>query len=98
MKKLAIALLVFAATAANAQHFHNHYHGGGYRGGWMGPAIIGGMIGYELSRPTIIVQQPSVIVQQPQIMSVPSPAPYGYHWTQMVDPMCNCYKLVLEQN
>lgn len=79
MKKLiAIMALAGFATTAMAQH-HGHGHGGwGYRGSWVGPAIIGGVIGYELSRPRydpyyqyspqqVIIQQPQVIyVQQTQ--------------------------------
>lgn len=94
MRKLAIALLVLAASTAHAQHFHNHYHGG-YRGGWIAPVIIGGVIGYELNRPrteTVIVQQqPTVIVQPPL-------APLGYHYVTILDPICNCYKQALVPN
>jgi hypothetical protein len=79
MKKLiAIMALAGFATTAIAQH-HGHGHGGGwgYRGSWVGPAIIGGVIGYELSRPrydpyyqyppqqVIIQQQPQIVYVQP---------------------------------
>ena len=66
-------LLAFVALAANAQHFHHHGHGccyrGAYGGNWVAPALIGGIIGYEISRNTspAVVQQP-VIVQQPVVV------------------------------
>lgn len=92
MRKLAIALLVLYATAANAQHVHNHYHGG-YRGGWVAPVIIGGVIGYTMQHhDTVIVQQQPYIIQ-PQ----PIP-PQGYHYVTVLDPMCNCYKQALVPN
>ena len=65
MKKLLIVLLLLAATSVQAH---------GYRGGyWVAPAIIGGVIGYELSQPkTVIVEQPSVVYTQPQIVLGPN--------------------------
>jgi hypothetical protein len=76
MKKLvAVLLLAVASTSAMAQHHgHGGYHRhGGYRSGWVAPAIIGGVIGYGLSRPyyepyyspPVVVQQPTVIYTQP---------------------------------
>jgi hypothetical protein len=94
MKKILLAISILVATSsAMAQygghnvhaghgHGHNvhagHGHGGGYRGGWVGPAIIGGMIGYGLSRPyydtiyappPVIYTQPQVVVQQPMVQT-----------------------------
>jgi len=78
MKKLlAVLLLAVASTSAMAQH-HGHggyYRHGGYRGGWVAPAIIGGVIGYGLSRPyyepyyapPIVYTQPPVYVQPPVV-------------------------------
>lgn len=67
---------VHAVLAGHGGHGGHNVHAGhgGYRGGWVGPAIIGGMIGYGLSRPyydtiyappTVIYTQPQVVVQQP---------------------------------
>lgn len=72
MKKIFLVLAMLAATASASAQWHHHggyYRGGGYYGGnWIAPAIIGGVIGYELSRPApVIVQQPQVIVQQPPV-------------------------------
>jgi hypothetical protein len=88
MKKLLLALSMLAVVGtANAQW---HHHGGYYRGGcygcnWVAPAIIGGVIGYELNRPRyyeppVVVQQP-VIVQQQPVYSV-TPQPNCTVWTE----------------
>jgi hypothetical protein len=79
------------ASSAHAQYpHHNHRHYGGHGYGWVAPAIIGGIVTYELTRPApVIIQQP--IVVQPQ-------APYGYHYENILDANCNCYRLVLVQN
>lgn len=81
MKKLiAILLLTLTATTAMAQH-HGHgggyYRGGGYRGGWIAPALIGGAIGYGLTRnyyepyyappPVYYAPQPQVYYSQPPV-------------------------------
>jgi hypothetical protein len=73
MKKLFITLALACATLpALAQHYHGHgfrhpgyYRGPGY-GGWVAPLIIGGAVGYALTRPEpVIVQQPVIVEQQP---------------------------------
>jgi hypothetical protein len=72
MKKVLLALALLASAPAFAQHYHHHYYGG-YRGGWVGPAIVGGFIGYELSQPrTVVVQQQPVIVQNPPVVYQPN--------------------------
>jgi hypothetical protein len=99
MKKVFVAFVILlTALSASAQW---HHHGGCcYRGGagWVAPALIGGVIGYELSRPsTVYVEpQPSVVYVQPQ-PTVQSP-PVGYHWQQMIDPQTNTIKIVLVPN
>jgi len=113
MKKLLVVFLLsvvsLPASLAHGQGFRNHYgYRGGccYGGGWVGPAVIGGVIAYELSRPRpvyveppIIYTQPQVIVQQPIVQqpTVQSP-PYGYHWQEMIDPATNQTKIVLVPN
>jgi hypothetical protein len=74
MKKILLLLAIFP-TLALAQHYHRGFEGPHwrYQGGnwnWMVPAIVGGVVVYEVTKPTqpIIVQQP-VIVQQPQVCS-----------------------------
>jgi hypothetical protein len=90
MKKLLLAISILSVVGtANAQwHHHGGHYRGGYSGGWVAPAIIGGVIGYELSRPRyyeppVVVQQP-VIVQQP-IYSV-TPQPTCTVWTETQHP------------
>lgn len=76
MKKFLLALvLVGVAGTASAQHYNHRYshNHGSNRNAWVAPAIIGGVIGYGLTRnyyepyygPPVVVQQPPVIVQQP---------------------------------
>jgi hypothetical protein len=90
MRKIALTLLLLvAAASAEARCCY-------YRGGWVGPALLGGVIGYELSRPSVIVQQP-IVVQQPVVTQLP-PAPYGYHYQLMVNPQNNFQQWVLVPN
>jgi len=105
MKKIvfALSLLAVVGTATAQAHEGFHYRGGccyrgGYGLGWVAPAVVGGVIGYELSRPnTVYVEpQPSVVYVQPQ-PTVQTPPP-GYHWQQMIDPQTNTQKIVLVPN
>jgi hypothetical protein len=76
MKKVLLTMsLVLLAGSASAHGFYGGYHGGYYRapyygaGNWVAPALIGGVIGYELSRPRpVIVEQPPVVVQQQPVI------------------------------
>ena len=106
MKKLIITLLLGMASISHAHEGlrHHGYYGGGYYAGnnWIAPAIIGGVIGYELSRPRpvyvepqqVIIQQPPVVYTQPTIQQ----PPLGYHWQEMIDPVTNQRKIVLVPN
>jgi len=105
MKKLIAVLLLATSTLASAHDgrgFRGGYYGGYHHGsgiGWVAPAVIGGVIGYELARPETVVveqQQPSVIVQQPQ--TVVQAPPVGYHWQEMVDPQTGVRKIVAVPN
>lgn len=105
MKKIIAALVLAAASTSAFAHggFHGGYggyhggYGGYYRGGnnWIGPALIGGIIGYELAQPRVIYQQPPVVVQQqPQVIYQNSTQPmyrYEYIW----DASCGCEHQVL---
>jgi hypothetical protein len=100
MKKLLLALSLIAVVgSANAQW---HHHGGYYRGGcygcWVAPALIGGVIAYEVTRPApvIIQQQPTVVYTQQQ--QPYTQAPLGYHWEEMVDPQTGVRKIVAVPN
>ena len=89
MKKVLLSMsLVLLAGSASAHGFYHggyrgpYYGGGGWGGGgWVAPALIGGVIGYEIARnqPPVVVQQPPVIVQNPP-PKVCSP------WTEIQNP------------
>ena len=73
MKRFVAALALTAlAIPAMADQYHSHRGPQGVpfvRGGsdWVGPAIIGGVIGYALSQPRVVYTQPPVIyAPQPQ--------------------------------
>ena len=73
------------STSAFAQH-HGHWrHGGGNSWNWVAPAIIGGVIAYEITKPrppqTVIVQQPPQYVTPPTIVTTEVCSP----WTQIVN-------------
>lgn len=115
MKKLILAVLLsITATSAIAQHGyrgghggyrggHNNYSyngGGGYRGGWVAPAvgglIVGGLVGAALAAP---YYAPAPVYVQPNpVYSTPPIPPYGYHHEQMLDSNCNCYVTILVPN
>lgn len=78
---LTITLLLFATSAFAHGPYHGHWrHGGDNRWYWLAPVVVGGVIGYEMARPSqpIIVNQtpPPVIYQQQNC----SP------WTQIQNP------------
>ena len=110
MKKLLAIFILSAGMGACSVNSYAHegfrhpgyYRGGCYGCGWVAPALIGGVIGYELSRqpvyvnPPVVYTPPPVIVQQPQT-TVQAP-PYGYHWQDMVDPQTGVHKIVAVPN
>ena len=72
MKKLLAIALVLLSISACAQHRH---HQGYYSSwGWVGPTVIGGVIGYEIAKnqQPIVVQQvpPSVIVNTYEVVYI----------------------------
>ena len=104
MKKLLCVVLLVVSGFANADGFrhnnwHHHREQPRFQSGnnWIAPVIIGGIIGYEISRQQqpMVVQSPVMIY--PPVSSPPYP-PYGYHYEQMLDAYCNCYRIVLVQN
>jgi hypothetical protein len=101
MKKLITAIILsigLVSFPAMAQHHHGGHYRGGYGWGWIAPAVIGGAIVYSATRPPVYVQQPSVVyVPQTNQIIVPYAAPQGFHWEQILDANCNCYRLVLVQ-
>jgi hypothetical protein len=91
MKYLIATILSVLAFNATAQHrpYYHHGHSGGYGWNWVAPAIIGGAIVYGATRPTA----PAIVYQQQAL----PPAPYGFHYEQILDANCNCYRWVLIQ-
>jgi hypothetical protein len=99
MKKLFAMLLIVSAgmgsCAVQAEaHDYGRRGGGGCGACWVAPALIGGIIGYELSRPQVYSPPPVYVQPQTYVYSNgyyyqgPMPVmnpPYGYHWEQMVD-------------
>jgi len=110
MKKFLLAsLLAMSLIGVSNAQAHGPYRMGGWHGGyygcggcWVAPAVIGGVIGYELSRPnTVVVEQPSVVYTQPPVVVTPSVVqqpPAGYHWQQITDPATNTQKMALVPN
>jgi hypothetical protein len=101
------ALFAYSPNAQAHEGFRGYrggyYHGGCYGCNWVAPALIGGVIGYELAQPrTVVVEQPPVYVQQPSVVFINPPGtlppPAGYHYAQMIDPVTNQTKIVLVPN
>jgi len=109
MKKIVLALSLLAVIGTASAHEGFHYRGGccyrgGYGLGWVAPAVVGGVIGYELSRPSTVIveQQPVYVTPQPSVVYVNPPGtlppPAGYHYQYMIDPATNTQKIVLVPN
>jgi hypothetical protein len=92
---LASLIMVSGTSQANPNHW-NHHHGYYNRFDWVAPLVIGGAVGYAITRPpqTVVIQNPPNVYYQPQPVQVP----YGYHYENILDANCNCYRLVLVQN
>jgi hypothetical protein len=77
-------------------------------GHFLAPALIGGVIGYGLAQPrvvspnvvyttpTTVYAAPSAVYSEPQPMVYS--APIGYHYENILDANCNCYRTVLIAN
>jgi hypothetical protein len=104
MKKILSLLILASVLTAGAEACcYRGYYRGGYGAGWVAPALVGGVIGYELARPnTVVVEQPPVVYAQPPVVVQPSPVyaqpPVGYHWQQITDPQTNTQKMALIPN
>ena len=94
---IASLTLVSGISQANPNHWNRPHHGYYNRYDWVAPLVIGGVVTYAITRPpqAVIVQQPPIQVY-PNIQ--PQPVPYGYHYENILDANCNCYRLVLVQN
>ena len=84
MKKIIFSLLLLATPVAFAQHWHHGHHQGHWRYGnngwnWVVPAIVGGVLVYEVSK-TQPPPQPVIIQQTPIQQQNCSP------WTETQNP------------
>ena len=83
-----LSVLALTANAQPRYHHGGHRHHSSNNWGWVAPALISGAVVYAATRPPV-VQQPVVV--QPQV-------PYGYHYENILDANCNCYRTVLVPN
>ena len=79
MKKLVAVLLLAASASAMAQHHGHRNHGHNRGNNWIAPAIIGGVIGYGLSRP---YYEP--YYAPPPVVYVPPPVVYQSNCTRYI--------------
>jgi hypothetical protein len=96
MKKILIALSLFAVvgTASAQWHHHGGYYRGGYYGGgnWMAPLIIGGIAGAVIAResqPVIVQQQPVYVQPQPVYVQR---QPVCTEWKEIQQPDGQIYR------
>lgn len=94
MKRTLLILALITCSTAFAHGPHGYWrHDGGGGWNWVAPAVIGGVIGYEIARPPVyvpppvVVQPPLVIQQQPQVVvQQPVPGQNCSPWTQIQNP------------
>lgn len=70
MKKFLVAslLLISGTVFAHGQYgYYHHYHGG--HNNWVAPLIIGGAVGYAISRPPVVYSPPVVY---PPVSAIPT--------------------------
>jgi hypothetical protein len=100
MKKFVLLLALLSLSVYADAHWQ---HGGGhyvYRPnyGWVVPAVIGGVIVYDATRPAppAVIYYPTPVAQPPLAPYWPTPA--DAHWEAILDANCNCYRTVLVPN
>jgi hypothetical protein len=95
-----LSIVLYAGITSVAQaHEEFRVHRCCYSTGanFLAPALIGGVIGYELARPNTVYVEPSVVYAQPPVTMVQQP-PVGYHWQQMMNPQTGQLQTVLVPN
>jgi hypothetical protein len=94
LQTVIVASLITASVATQAHPYGPHYWGRNHYE-WVAPLVIGSAVGYAVAtRPqTVVIQQPPSVYYQPQPV-----APLGYHYENILDANCQCYRLVLVQN
>lgn len=71
MKRLITAVaLVALSVPAMAQHYHGPQGVPFVRASnnWIGPALIGGVVGYVLAQPKVVYAQPPVVYAPPPVV------------------------------
>lgn len=99
LKSFMIANLILISGVSQAQtRYWNHHGYYQNRSEWVAPFVIGSALTYAITRPPIIIMpnNPDIYVGHSDIYH-PS-VPYGYHYENILDANCNCYRLVLVQN
>lgn len=81
------------------RHVVRHESNNRELGRWIVPALLGGIIGYELAKPRVVytqtVYQPAVVVRE-RVYAAPVPQPV-YKEIVEFDPGCNCYMHIQRQ-
>jgi len=98
MKKILLALSLFAVVGtASAQWHHHHrpYYGPTvvYRDNWVAPLILGGIAGAVIanqSQQSVVVQQPPVVVQQSPVYVQRQPV--CTEWKEIQQPDGTIYR------
>ena len=88
---LTVAVLILASVPAMAQYHgprYNHHHHHGYHrgGGWVAPLVLGGVVGYALTRSDPVVVQPAPVIVPPPPVVYSAPAPNCSVWTETQQP------------
>ena len=90
---LSLTLLAAVSSAsAWGNHGYGRHHGGPSPWTWAAPLVIGGAIGYGVSRYTPPPNPAPIVINLP-------PAPVGYHYEPFHDEACRCtnYGLVRDR-
>ena len=95
-RMLAITALVLASVPAMAQYHgpqYDHHRRGPYYNrpyyggsGWVAPLVLGGVVGYALTRPDPVVVQPPAVMVPPPPVVYGAPAPNCSAWTETQQP------------
>lgn len=93
-----IAMAMLVASTTSQANPNTHHHGSRHYGRhthteWLAPLVIGSVAGYVLTRAT---NPPPQVIYYPT--PVPPAMPQGYHYEQVLDANCNCYRVVLVPN
>jgi len=98
MKKILLAVALLISNNVLAQHHGHHgYYRESNRSSWVAPLLLGATAGYIISRPSVVYNQPQ-IVYSPPVTYYQQSDPIGYHYEQILDANCNCYRMVLVSN